>query len=246
MKRNISRRGFLRGTLFGSIGAIFVDRMGWLFPEQQRRMVSLPRVSTSNALVQQSAEGELYAGFLLLPEGASIPAFVRPPEMGIPIFCGVGVGRGGPRPTAMSKSLSTVADLKKEVGFPIYTLGGAFRGLDPSAVNLIKHETGEIYAASVIFESIDKDRQSSEIVSITAHPDFSRPFPLWSCNPVEPDGPVIILEKVDLLPSAGILVATLQGYVFQWIEKDILYTFLAENNPTREDAELLARSLEAN
>lgn len=245
MKHDISRRGFLRGTLLGSLGAVVTARIGWLFPESQRKFIRPSSTNPSDVALQASTEGELYAGFLLLPDGAPLPAFVRPPQIGIPIFCGVGVGKGGPRPTAVTSSLKTVTDLQSETDFPIYTFGKLSQEFQPGAVNLIKHTTGEIYAASVIFESIHQDRQSQGIVSITTQPDFPRPFPLWSCSPVEPDGPAVILEKVDFLPSPGIVVATLLGFVFHWIEKDVLYTLLAEYNPSREEATLLASSLEA-
>ncbi|NBD35313.1 MAG: hypothetical protein GVY30_04865 [Chloroflexi bacterium] len=80
-------------------------------------------------------------------------------------------------------------------------------------------------------------------MSIWSQSDFPRPFPLWSSDPVEPGGPAVVLEKVDFLPSPGIMVTTRRGYVFHWIENDVLYTLITEFDPSREEAFALVPSL---
>jgi len=144
----------------------------------------------------------------------------------------------------VSKSLSTAADLAKEVDFPVYTFSKLPEGLRPIGANLIRHKTGEVFATSVDFQSYNKETDGWETrVSIWAQPDFPRPFPLWSSDSVEPGGLAVVLEKVDFLPSPGIMVATQQGYVFHWIEKDVLYTLIAEADLSHEDALALVLSL---
>lgn len=104
---------------------------------------------------------------------------------------------------------------------------------------MVQYETGEVFAASVNFGSFDENGGSKGTVSISAQPDFPKPFPLWSSDPVELGGPAVILEKVDFLPLSGIMIATQTGYVFHWIEEDIFYTMMAEYNPSREEAQAL-------
>jgi hypothetical protein len=204
----------------------------------------LYRFEGSRSYAQSPSTGELYAGFLLLPEGAPVPASVKYPELGIPIVCGVGAGRGGPEPTAASKRLETAEGLAKEVQFPIYTLGDLPDGLRPAGASLIKHKSGDIFAASVNFELHNAKTDSWETtVSIWVYPDFPRPFPLWSSNPVELGGPAITLEKVDFLPSSGIVTAARRGYVFHWIRNNVFYTLMAENDLSRQEAFALATSL---
>lgn len=182
---------------------------------------------------------EEYAGFLLLPEGTPVPSFVRYPERGIPVFCGL----GDAEITAVSQSLTGAEDLVKELGFAVYTFRELPKGLRPIGANLIRYKTGEVYAASVNFGSFDQSDYNRGTVSITAQPDFPRPFPLRSYAPVEPGGPAVILQKVGFLPSPGIMIATHKGYVFYWIERDILYTLSAEHSPSREEIQALVGSL---
>lgn len=203
----------------------------------------------SATLPQTSSLGEFYAGFLLLPDGAPVPPTVEYPKRGIPTFCGVDAGRDGLEPTAVIKSFSTAAELAQEVTFPIYALSKLPYGLRSAGANLIQHETGEVFAAVVNFQSHSSRSEDWETtVSIWAQPEFPRPFPLWSSDPVEPGGPAVILEKVDFLPSPGVMVATLRGAVFHWIKHNILYTLIAELDLSHQETLALVPllALEAN
>jgi hypothetical protein len=214
-------------------------------------LISQDRLKTSQELLsprmytpQRSSTGEQYAGFLLLPDGASVPPIIKYPEHGIPIVCGVGAGRGGPKPTAVGRSFSTAADLAKEIDFPVYAINNLPRQIRPFGVNLIEHKTGEAFAASIDFQVYDEHKDTWETaMSIWSQSDFPRPFPLWSSDPVEPGGPAVVLEKVDFLPSPGIMVTTRRGYVFHWIENDVLYTLITEFDASREEALALVPSL---
>lgn len=224
----------------------FIKVMGWLGGIILTPLGRLRRwESTDLARADAPPEGELYAGFLLLPEGTPIPPMVSPSELGVPIMCGVGVGRGGPHPTAVTKYMNTHHDLAQEVSFPVYTFYKLPGHLRAAGAHLIKHETGEVFSAAVNFDSYNLEAREWEegTVSISADPDFPRPFPLWSSNPVEPGGPATTLEKVDFLPAPGIMVVTQDGYVFHWIENEILFTMVMEHTPSLEEARSLARSL---
>jgi len=80
-------------------------------------------------------------------------------------------------------------------------------------------------------------------LTVAAQCVFPTPFPLWWSEPVEPGGPVVVLEKVSFLPWPGIMVATAMGYAFHWIKDSVLYTLLAEYGPSRADAIALAGGL---
>lgn len=238
----VTRRDFVKALAVVGGGALLIslDRLEWLESVEQ-----LPKGSSLRSLsFQEPSVGELYGGFLLLPDGAPVPPIVKYPARGIPIVCGAGVGRGGPNPTAVSKELDTATDLANEVDFPVYTLEERAKELRPSGAKLIKYETGEIFAAAVDFQSYSKQAARWETTaSIWAQPDFPRPFPLWASDPVEPGGPAVVLEKMDVLPSLGIMVATRRGYVFHWIRQDILYALVAEPASSYQEALALVSSL---
>ena len=113
-----------------------------------------------------------------------------------------------------------------------------------AGANLIRYKTGGVFAAVVDFQSQNgSSRDWETTVSIWAQPEFPRPFPLWSSDPVEPGGPAVILEKVGFLPSPGVMVATQQGVALHWIKNDVFYTLIAELGLSREETLALASLL---
>jgi hypothetical protein len=232
---DLRRRGFFRqaGTLLA--GFLIVGSSPKL------RLGDSDENNTPNL---QALLGELYAGFVLLIEGAPLPDFVIPSRNGIPIVCGVGFGRGGPKATAVTKNIDTPQNLARMARLPLYTLGKLPDSFRPAGGYQIEHESGEVFGASVNFDSYNAKTENWEgSVGIWAQPDFPHPYPLWSSVPAEPDLPAVILEKVDFLPSRGIMVSTQDGYVFYWIENDVFYTLRAEHNPTRKEIRKLVDSL---
>lgn len=227
----LTRRTFIK-TL-AAVGGVILTPFDWL---NRRGVFTLSHI-------QAPSVGELYAGFLLLPERAPIPPIVEYPEPGVPLVCGVGNDQRRLKPTSVSRSLTSAADLAREVNFRIYTFNQLPDGLRPRGAKLVRYTTGKVFIASVNFESFDAIGDGKGMVSITAQPYFPRPFPLKSSDPVEPGGPAVVLEKVNFLPSPGIMVATQTGYVFHWIGQDVLYTLMAEHNPSREEAQTLIGSL---
>lgn len=227
-KKMLTRRQFIKAL--GVLGGAFVAA-----PRRLGQGRYLSAVSTA------FFEGELYGGFVLLREGMAVPAIVRQPRLPVPILCGAGVGRGGPEPTASTESVNNSSDLARKLPYPQYTLSTLPIGLRPAGAYLIRYNSGEIFGSSVNYDSLNAQTNDWEgNVRIWAHPDFPRPFPLWSSGPMEPDGPAVILEKADFLPTPGIRVASQAGYLFYWIERGIFYMLIVEDGRVREEAQALA------
>lgn len=228
------RRGFLRQVAW-FFAALLV------FPRDL--LDSIARRSAQAGKAPSPAAGELYNGFVLLSEGAPVPSMVKPSRFGKPILCGA--GEGGPTLNAVTQTLNRLEDLSREGRLPLYTLGHVPVNLRDAGGHIIRHPSGEVFVVSVDLESPDAEGGAWErSVRLRARPDFPRPFPLWSSNPVELGGPAVVLEKVDFLPTPGIRVEAQGGYVFYWIDRDILYTLAAEYGPSREEAQSLASSLQ--
>lgn len=231
----LTRRNFIKFLAVVGSGVLLppLNKLRWLDLFNQHVSWGPPET----LLPPTSSLGEIYAGFLLLPDGAPVPPNVKYPERGMPTFCGVGAGHGGPVPTAVSQSFSTAAEMAREVDFPVYIFSKLPERLRQAGATLIRYETGEVFAALVDFQSHNgRSGDWETTVSIWAQPEFPRPFPLWSSEPVEPGGPAVALEKVDFLPSPGVMVTTRQGAVFHWIRNDVLYTLIAEPGPSHEEA----------
>ena len=149
-----------------------------------------------------SEEGELYAGFVLLPEGAKVPDFVQDEKLGMPNMCGVGKENGSEVVQAVYSHLDSANELVIQTRLPIYTLELLPEGLQPSGASILSHKTGELYCGTVIFEAYnDTFEDWHTALSIEARVDFPHPVPLWTSQPVEEGGFPIFLEKVDYLPG---------------------------------------------
>lgn len=222
----LNRRTFIKALAILS-GGLLVKRSN---------SKKVAEVSQEEVQAGISTSGEHYGGFLLLPEEAPIPPTVKPPQHGIPIVCGVGTGENTSKPTAESRSFNSGTSLAQEVNFPIYAIEKSPEHIRPFGAYLIKHKSGEPFAAAVNFQTYNEKRKAWETtLSIWSQPDFPKPFPLWSSKPVEPGAPSVILHKVNFLPSPGIMVITQRGWVFHWIENNILYTFIAEFKPSHKE-----------
>lgn len=109
---------------------------------------------------------------------------------------------------------------------------------------MLKHDTGELFSVSLGYQTYNQeDEQWQTTLSVWAEPDFPRPFPLYSSEPLEAGIPATILEKVDFLPAPGIMVATATGYACHWIKDGILYFIIADNNQTRSNIQELVDNL---
>ena len=84
------RRNFL-GGLFGAGAVTATAQLQRLFPE-----MSLATPLVEPVIPADFTDGELFSGFLILPEGVKTPDWVAPSRRGTPIVCGTGADRGGP------------------------------------------------------------------------------------------------------------------------------------------------------
>lgn len=160
------------------------------------------------------------------------------------MVCGVGHGKEGEPASTFGRYFDTPADLVREAGIPVYTLSRLPTGLRPSRPRVVQHLTGEVFALSLDFESRNPiTREWENTVSIWAEPDFPRPVPLWSSDPVEEDGPSVVYRKVDDPPAPGLMVESAEGYVFHWIVDEVFYTMRVEDGSNEEDAREMVRQL---
>lgn len=181
--------------------------------------------------------GEEYAGFLLLPEQAEVPSSVEDYKHGIPTACGVSDGEPNQAShphDAVHLDLADAHALAVQGQFPTYTLASLppELGLRPGPASLIKHDSGELFGGWTTFEAYDaKAKTWYTAASILAQVDHPHPVPLRSSKPVEPNGPGVVLEKVDLPVGAGVLVRTFVGFTLHWIYQDVWYTLSVEHLP---------------
>lgn len=177
----------------------------------------------------EEAVGELYAGFVLLPEGAEIPYFVNYPKTGPPNPCGIGVEKDGIVSNSATRFFDTAEDLAKAVEFPVYTLDKLPKDVQFASVFIECLNSGAIYTTCLGFEVLNPDNGYKEcVISLWAQPDFFRPYPLWFEAPVEEGDLGTVLQKVSILQMPGIKITTQEGYVCYWIKDDILYSLIVE------------------
>jgi len=185
-------------------------------------------------------EGELYAGLILLKDGAPTPAFVRLPMREMPIMCGTGVGRGGPEPTGVHVAFDSASELARAVPYQLVAPNATSTGFETEGGDLILYPGGEVFASNITFL---RKSAVSKAVEIRAHlcsyPNHPAPFPIWSVEPVEPNGPSAPLEKVTFLPVPGVMQRSRNGYLFHWIKDDVLHILTIENEASPVEAPAL-------
>jgi hypothetical protein len=180
---------------------------------------------STGLLLNSSTSSELFNGFILLSEDAPLPEFITPPRLGVPIICGVGTGRGGTSAKAVRERTLGLAQLRQRVPFKVYSFRNLPEEFGLTHTLVLRHETGVVYDSRLGKRTgLDSQRRT---IRLLAKPEFLRPYPLRSSKPREPGGPTVTLQKVDFLPTPGVMILTQEGYIFHWIENDILYTLYA-------------------
>lgn len=224
----ISRRSFIK-TLAALGGALLVplDRLtgGHIVPGAQ---VQAPA----------QAEGELYEGFVLLPEDTPVPSFVSPSRYGIPRF-----GHAVPGAGAVTTDLASAEELAAKIGLPVYTLGRLPAGLRPRGATLVQHPTGEVFGAWVAFESYVLHLKAwACTVDVWIQPDFPQPLPLTIPRKLlESDQKAA--RKVGFLPTPGVALRGGRNTAFHWIERDVYYRLRTDLDPSIAEADALAATL---
>ena len=195
--------------------------------------------------------GELYAGFVLLPEGAPMPAYVRCAPA--PMLCQVNDVRD---PDALALRGETLwfdnfSEWISKVSFTTYILNPIPVDIEFVQGHLIRFaQSGEEFAASIDYGPANGHEP---LLSISARPIFPRPYPIWPVvSPIQTEGltdgvqdemVMAYAEKVDFTPTPGLMLPTEQGHLLYWIKQDILYTLVVEYDQSREAAMEIVQSL---
>lgn len=232
MKQQNDRRQFLKDTL-STLGGIFLGRIGKPFPLHKQTFVN---ASEQEHLI--FPEGEFYEGFLLLPEGATIPDFVR---QGRSInLCQT--DHNDSDLVGETLKFINLEQMRDFVSFPLFTLKELPPGVEFLSANIDRYiQSGEIWKASIYF-GIEDDY--SQLISLHARPEYHLPFPVWPVHyPDTHDADSISPEKLYTSQKSILLLPTVSGNLLQWIEQDILYSLAVEHNNSREAALAVLDSL---
>lgn len=233
----IKRRDFLK--MIGGIGVYVLtpfSKIAHLFP--------------STFAKEDSDEWEVYGGFLLMPEGAPMPAYVQcaPAPM-------LGQLDDAQYPDSLALRGETVrfndfSEWISKVSFTTYILNPLPKGMEFVQGHLIRFaQSGKEFAASIDYGPVNIHEP---LLSISARPIFPRPCPIWPlAAPVRAedrtDGmqndTVVYAEKVDFTPVPGLMFPTEQGHLLYWIKEDILYTLVVNGGQSGKFAMEIVKSL---
>jgi hypothetical protein len=223
MKQARNRRQFLKGAV-GVLSGALMARITGLFPEAHPALARANREETPVTQPTEVDTGELYEGFLILPEHESIPDFVQPPPKGYPQLCGV----GDIQATGLTNYPSSFEEFISSFSLPVITLEDIEqRSTDTFTSYITQYETGEVFFALHQIYYIELDA----LVSFSMQTNFASPYPVYIFNPVEEGHRAIIPEKVDFLPTPGLAVITENETFLTWIQNDLLYS-IHSNRPT--------------
>ncbi len=219
----ITRRSFIK--ILAGISPIFLTQFKLLAP-------LLNGISIQDSSNQT---GEIYAGFLILPENVPIPEFITPGGS-------ISLEGSGNAQKGKTTAFASISEIWDYVHFPIFAAGQLPSNYHFSTAVLYQFsETNEVWAVRLDYlpEPIEEGQ-----INIWALPDFPRPFPVWPVrDPNNPEGELISPQKIQL-PQPALMIPSMLGYDFTWILGDILYSISVENHPDYVIAENIARSLQ--
>lgn len=235
---NKSRRQFLQGVVAG-LGIFMAGPIGRFFPESQP-ILSRSFTNTKQAMpsLDQSRVGELYAGFLLLPNTTSIPDFIQ--CVPAPIL---GQVDNSYDLTYRGETVwfENVKELISYLHFPIYVPATL-----PTNIEFINSYVIQFAGSGDIFEAVVNfgAKNTEHVISMQARPTYPQPYPIWPVQLSSAHNKEVIQpEKVTFLPQLGISQPSISGHIFHWIEQDVLYTLVAEHDPNYEAAIAIAQLL---
>lgn len=175
-------------------------------------LVPLPKV-------QDVFEGEIWEGFILLPRiDTPWPDFVTCAPT--PVLCAMDdqvdlAFRGE------VISFDTTSDLVNNLPFRMYTFNNPDFTVSNSLLRFIGNQ--EVFVASIIYST------PTLRIRIRGRAIFPRPYPVLPVHsPTGGDALVVAPTKVKFLPTLGISRPSIDGYVFDWIKRDVLYTLDVE------------------
>lgn len=229
--KNESRRQFLKGSL-GMLGGAMVSQAARLFPELQAALAQGENPSgTPVQPLVQSETGELYEGFLLLPDPDELPNVsieeTRRDEVEI-------------------VPLGSVSEALTFVSFPLYALRTLPPGISFAGTYLEKYKSSQQPQACAI-NYLSKQRSDLVAISITALAEYPKPYPIRPVHKLKnsyEEIEFIYPEKVSFLPTPGLVIPSAEGHLLLWIQDDVLYSLISEHVASREAAVNLAKALE--
>lgn len=225
----ITRRDFLK--IMGAMGMMVIGPV-------RRLNLFLPQK------IEQEIIGDIYAGFLILPDGAPVPSIVKAPQLGFPNECGVGLVSDVPEHLFTTQEFRTLEEFIGDTKLSVYSLEELPKDMRLGSISCIKTIKGDVYLVSLGYETYLAERDIWQCtIWMLAQMDFPRPVPIWHSEPVEPNGPAVIPEKVDFLPTPGILVKTQNGCVCHWIDNDIYFTLVIQDIQEEVDVQTIVKKL---
>jgi hypothetical protein len=203
-------------------------------------------IFTQNGVIKEIPIGELYGGFVLLPEGSPTPSFVQcaaVPILGQVVDASDNACRGE------TIWFDNIDDTINDLPFPIYIP----RNL-PNEIAFLKGHIIRFATCREIFEvRIDYGLKEEQIplISILARPKYPQPYPVWPVYSSSTDTEtglgqserIVSPEKVSFAPKPGIMLIADEGYVLHWIRQNILYTLINEYDRKRDNVAEFATSL---
>lgn len=113
----------------------------------------------------------------------------------------------------------------------------------PSRIMAAQYENGDIFDIYLTYETPNAEIDASLATRILRiAPVFYWPNPVFYTPAEHPDEIRVVVDKVSFLPSAGLRVTTVEGFVYHWFSDDLLYTFIVDPSVSVHYADELAAS----
>ena len=222
------RRDFLRRTTGALAGWIALRSLGRPVP-----------AAAASPTPPTDSEGELWEGFLLLPAGAPLPAWVR--SSPTPFLCQSDSDEATVAPLRGAiLRFDRFEEIAPQLSFPF-----SFPDILPSEFTFygiyvtIFQQSRKIFSVSATWV----DSTWEPLIRVVAQPTPPSPYPVWPVFSPETPDVLIPPEKVFFLPQPGLLLPSARGYLALWLEQSVLYILIAEHDRRRESFINIAQSL---
>lgn len=193
MKKS-NRRQFIKGVV-GGLGGMIIGHTAKFFPETQAVWADKGSLSPSTIPLAQVEVGELYEGFLLLPENAPLPNWVQLPLLGAPVVCG---GEDA-HMDAVTTTQNSVQGLASASGIAMYELV-EIPYLRSIGGEIVRYSGGEVFSVSLSYESFNAIHNIwHTTLIIWAMPYYPYPYPIRLINSPEVDTFSPLIEKTNFL-----------------------------------------------
>lgn len=165
---------------------------------------------------------ELYGQFIILPQGAPMPAGITPLKYGVPNLCGT--GEDGPGLTAAISQKADLDALVSDSPFRVLALNPMPEHLHDSGGYILRHRGGPVYSSVYTYTFTNLEtKEATEAVRIVSVADFYIPYPIWAPTN-EPDRKDQSWIKTTVNNEPAILISTAAEFVLYWMLGDQLNT----------------------